>query len=239
MYSMNASVCGSHSPVMTRSVPVIFVVDCDASVRASMEMAALTEGWELVTCASAREFLSRWQVLVPCCLVLNMLLPDIGGLDLLRQVTADRPDMPVISVADQSDVLLAVRAMKAGAVEFFAKPFDERVVIEAMRAAVALSEAAQQRESERRALRERFESLSKREREVVSLVVKGMMNKQVGGILDISEITVKAHRGKAMQKMRAASLPDLVNMAAELGIGNRYAAQTIASEARPAPPAIA
>jgi FixJ family two-component response regulator len=224
MYLQASSAYVSESSATSHGTPVVFVVSGEMPVRRSLETAILTEGWQLESCAYAKEFLSRSRVLGPCCLVLNTVLPDINGLDFLRQMTADRSDLPVISIADQPDVPMAVMAMKAGAKDFFAEPFDDIVIIEAVRSAIALSQAARQRENKRRDLQERFESLSKREREVLSLVVKGMLNKQVGGTLDISEITVKAHRGRAMQKMRAASLADLVNMAAELGIGNSYTA---------------
>lgn len=221
MHLGHASIYSSKSVAPCRPSPVVFMADSGMPISRSLEAAILAEGWQPAVCASAKEFLSRSQVDAPCCLVLNMTLPDINGFDLLRQMGADRSDMPVIAVADQSDVLIAVGAMKAGARDFFIKPFDDGAMIEAIRSAIVLSQAAQQRQNRKRVLRERFELLSKREREVVTLVVKGLMNKQVGGELDISEITVKAHRGRAMQKMRATSLVDLVNMTAELDLTGR------------------
>jgi FixJ family two-component response regulator len=218
MYLADTSVYRSKSPPTRRSTPVVFVVDGDVSARASLESTFATEGWQPAAFACAEEFLCQNHDLGPCCLILNMALGNVDSLDLLRQMASDRGDMPIISISDQSDVLVAVRSMKAGAIEFLAKPFDDSVIVEAVRNAIGLSEKAQQKHAKMRVLRERFKSLSKREREVMSLIVKGMMNKQVGGALDISEITVKAHRGKVMQKMQAASFADLVNMAGELAM---------------------
>jgi FixJ family two-component response regulator len=195
--------------------PVVFVVDDDVSVRESLELLIRFAGWQPETFASAQEFLDRPRLTVPSCLVLDMSLPDLNGLDLQKRII-DRTDMPIIFITGHGDVPMTVRAMKAGAVEFLTKPFDDEVLLSAIRNAIERSESALGDEANMRVLRERYASLSPREREVMSLVVSGLLNKQVGGELGISEITVKAHRGRVMQKMKAASLADLVTMAARL-----------------------
>jgi FixJ family two-component response regulator len=195
--------------------PIVFVVDDDVSVREFLKRLIESAGWQLESFASAREFLSRPRALVPSCVVLDVGLPDINGLD-VQQRLADRNDMPIIFITGRTDVAMTVRAMKAGAAEFLTKPFRSDALLEAIRHAVERSRAALNREAEMQALRGRYASLSGREREVMALVVAGRLNKQVGGELGISEITVKAHRGKAMRKMNARSLPDLVNIAAKL-----------------------
>jgi FixJ family two-component response regulator len=195
--------------------PVVFVVDDDVSVRESLEPLIRYAGWQPETFASAQEFLDRPRLSVPSCLVLDVSLPDLNGLDLQKRIV-DRTDMPIIFITGHGDVPMTVRAMKAGAVEFLTKPFDDEVLLSAIRNAIERSESALGDEANMRVLRERYASLSPREREVMSLVVSGLLNKQVGGELGISEITVKAHRGKVMQKMKAGSLADLVTMAARL-----------------------
>jgi FixJ family two-component response regulator len=150
--------------------------------------------------------------------VLDVSLPDLNGLDLQTRIAADRADMPIIFITGHGDVLTSVRAMKAGAVEFLTKPFSDEELLGAIRDAIDRSEAALHHEAEINSLQDRYGSLSRREQQVMDLVVTGLMNKQVGGELGISEITVKAHRGRVMQKMKASSLADLVNMAARLGI---------------------
>ena len=197
--------------------PIVFVVDDDVSVREFLKRLIESAGWQPESFASAREFLSRPRALVPSCLVLDVGLPDINGLD-VQQRLAGRNDMPIIFITGHTDVAITVRAMKAGAVEFLIKPFRSDVLLEAIGHAVERSRAALGQEAEMQALRERYASLSSREREVMALVVLGLMNKQVGGELGISEITVKAHRGQVMRKMNADSLPDLVSMAARLGL---------------------
>lgn len=196
---------------------VVFVVDDDVSVRESLELLLGTAGCRPETFASAQEFLSRPRATVPCCLVLDLTLPGLNGLELQRQL-AERTEMPIIFITGHGDVPTSVQAMKAGAVEFLTKPFNDDVLLDAIRGALDRSRAALRLESEMRAVRSCYESLTPREREVMALVVSGLLNKQVGGELGISEITVKAHRGQVMRKMRAGSLPDLVTMAARLGL---------------------
>ena len=201
---------------MRRPRPIVFVVDDDISVRESLELLIGSAGWRPETCASAQEFLARPRALVPSCLVLDVSLPGLNGLDLQRRVAAERPDMPIIFITGHGDVPMTVRAMKAGAVEFLTKPFGDEVLLGAIRHAIERSRAALDREAELRGLQDCYASLTPRERQVMALVVAGRLNKQVGGELGISEITVKAHRGKVMRKMKANSLADLVKMAAQL-----------------------
>ena len=201
---------------MSDATPIVFVVDDDVSVRESLEALIRCEGWQPEIFASAQEFLSRPPVAVPSCLVLDVNLPDLSGLDLQKRVGADRTDMPIIFITGYGDVPMTVRAMKAGAVEFLTKPFDDDALLSAIRHAIDRSHTALRQAADIRALRDGYTSLSRREREVMALVVTGLMNKQVGFELGISEITVKAHRGQVMRKMRARSLPDLVNMNARL-----------------------
>ena len=203
---------------MSHAVPIVFVVDDDVSVRESLELLIRCEGWEPQTFASAQEFLARPQALVPSCLVLDISLPGLNGLDLQKQVAVERSEMPIIFITGYGDVPKTVQAMKAGAVEFLTKPFSDDVLLSAIRQAVERSETALSLAAQMRTLRDRYASLSGREREVMALVVAGLLNKQVGSDLGISEITVKAHRGRVMQKMKAGSLADLVNMAARLGL---------------------
>jgi FixJ family two-component response regulator len=201
---------------MPHATPVVFVVDDDVSVRESLELLIRTEGWRSETFVSAQEFLSRPRVLAPSCLILDVNLPDLNGLDLQQRVAADRIDMPIIFITGYGDVPMTVRAMKAGAVEFLTKPFGDEVLLTAIRQALERSHAALDQQAEIQALRQRHASLSRREREVMALVVTGLMNKQVAFELGISEITVKAHRGNVMRKMQAGSIADLVTMAARL-----------------------
>jgi FixJ family two-component response regulator len=202
---------------MPDATPIVFVVDDDVSVRESLELLIGTTGCQPETFASAQEFLSRPRATVPCCLVLDLTLPGLTGLELQEQL-AERMDMPIIFITGHGDVPMTVRAMKAGAVEFLTKPFKNDVLLGAIRGAIERSRTALRQESEMQGLRSRYASLTPREREVMILVVSGLLNKQVGGELGISEITVKAHRGQMMRKMKADSLPDLVTMAARLGL---------------------
>jgi FixJ family two-component response regulator len=202
---------------MSHATPIVFVVDDDISVRESLELLITSVGWKPETFASAEEFLRQPREVAPSCLILDVNLPDLNGLDLQQRVSADRGDMPIIFITGFGDVPTSVRAMKAGAAEFLTKPFGDEVLLSAIRSALERSQAALDHEAEMRTLRERYASLSRREREVMALVVSGLLNKQVGGELGISEITVKAHRGRVMDKMKAGSLPELVTMSARLG----------------------
>jgi FixJ family two-component response regulator len=202
---------------MSNVPSIVFVVDDDVSVRDSLELLIKSAGWQPETFASAHEFLSRPRANVPCCLVLDVTLPGLNGLELQHQL-AERTDMPIIFITGYGDVPMTVRAMKAGAIEFLTKPFKDEVLVEAIRGAIERSRDALRDEAELRMLRDCYASLTPREREVLALVVAGQLNKQVGGELGISEITVKAHRGQVMRKMKAVSLPDLVTMAARLGL---------------------
>jgi FixJ family two-component response regulator len=195
--------------------PIVFVVDDDISVREALEALIQLEGWQAETFASAEGFLSRPRVAVPSCLVLDVSLPDLNGLDLQKRL-ADRSDMPIIFITGYGDVPMTVQAMKAGAVEFLTKPFSDETLLSAIRQAIDQSRVALDQQQETKVLRDRYASLSRREQEVMALVVTGRLNKQVGFELAISEITVKAHRGRVMRKMEAGSLADLVNMAAKL-----------------------
>jgi FixJ family two-component response regulator len=198
---------------------LVFVVDDDVSVRESLELLIQSEGWHVETFASAHEFLDRPRALVPSCLILDVSLPGLNGLELQQRVAAERTDMPIIFITGHGDIQMTVQAMKAGAVEFLTKPFRDEVLLKAIGQALERSRIALGHQLERQELRDCYASLTSRERQVMALVVSGLLNKQVGGELGISEITVKAHRGKVMQKMKADSLAALINMAAKLSVG--------------------
>ena len=195
---------------------IVFVVDDDISVRESLEMLIRFAGWQPEIFASAREFLARPRTIAPSCLVLDVELPDLNGLDLQNRMAIDRKDMPIIFVTGCRDVPMTVQAMKAGAVEFLTKPFRADVLWSAIRDAIDRSRRTLEREARMQAVLNCYGSLSRREREVMARVVAGRLNKQVAAGLGISEITVKAHRGRVMRKMHADSLADLVNIAARL-----------------------
>jgi FixJ family two-component response regulator len=205
--------------VMPDRSAIVFVVDDDVSVRESLEMLIRHAGWRPETFVSAMDFLARPRPKVPSCLVLDVTLPGLNGLELQQQLS-ERTEMPIIFITGYGDVPMSVRAMKAGATEFLTKPFKDDVLLDAIRHAIDRSRDALREESELQVLRARYALLTPRERDVMALVCRGLLNKQVGGELGISEITVKAHRGQLMRKMEADSLPDLVKMAARLGVSS-------------------
>jgi FixJ family two-component response regulator len=201
---------------MSDITPIIYIVDDDISVRESLEALVASAGWrpELFVCAE--DFLAHPRKPAPGCIILDVSLPDLNGLELQKRIGASEAELPIIFITGFGDIPMTVQAMKAGAIEFLTKPFDTDALLAAVQAAIARSRADLAEDADLQILRKRLESLSRREREVMELVVRGRLNKQVGATLDISEITVKAHRGRMMRKMRARSLADLVNMAARL-----------------------
>jgi FixJ family two-component response regulator len=210
----------THVRERPKTEATVFVVDDDISVRESVEQLIRTEGWQPETFASAEQFLSFSPDTGPCCLVLDMMLPGLSGLELQRQL-AEQPTMPVIFLTGRGDVPTTVQAMKAGAVEFLTKPFRSQALLNAIRGALDRSEAALREKADTRQLRTCYASLTPRQREVMMLVISGLLNKQIAGELGISEITVKAHRGRLTRKMNADSVPDLVMMAVALGLSPR------------------
>jgi FixJ family two-component response regulator len=213
--------------MMHNSLPVVYVVDSDFSVRQSLQLLIRNAGWRSETFASASEFLAFPKANVPCCLILDFTLPDMNGLELQQRISAERSDMPVIFLTGDADIPTAVRAFKRGALEFLTKPSSSDILLNALQIAIRRSIAAQSRENELHALHGDYQLLTQRERQVMKLVVSGLLNKQVGLELGISEITVKAHRGSVMRKMRASSLPHLVNIASKLRVA-RYLATSAA-----------
>jgi len=195
---------------------IVFVIDDDVSVRESLELLIQSQGWQSETFASAQEFLDRPRALVPTCLLLDISLPGLNGLELQKRIRIDRREMPIIFITGCGDVPKTVQAMKAGAVEFLTKPFNEDVLLTAIQQGLERSRVTLLQEAEMQQLRNRYATLTPREREVMALVVSGLLNKQIGGELGISEITVKAHRGQVMQKMKANSIAELVKMAGRL-----------------------
>jgi FixJ family two-component response regulator len=217
-YTVEPSTIGRREVLgMPEAASIVFVVDDDVSVRESLELLIESAGWRPETFASAQEFLSRPSSTVPSCLVLDVTLPGLNGLE-LQQRLAERIDMPIIFITGYGDIPMSVRAMKAGAIEFLTKPLNDGMLLNAIRDALERSRASLRQASEMQVLRDCYASLTAREREVMALVVSGLLNKQVGGELGITEVTVKAHRGQVMRKMKADSLPDLVTMAARLGL---------------------
>jgi FixJ family two-component response regulator len=198
---------------------MVFVVDDDVSVRESLDALIRNAGWDAETFESAQEFLAHPRVLEPSCLILDVSLPDLNGLELQERVALDRQDMPIIFITGHGDIPMTVRAMRAGAVEFLTKPFGDDALLSAIASAIERSRVTLQQEAATHDLRARYATLSQREREVLALVVSGLLNKQIAGELRISQITVKAHRGSVMRKMQAGSLANLVKMAARLGAG--------------------
>jgi FixJ family two-component response regulator len=204
------------SSPMATAKPIVFIVDDDAWVRESLETLIRDEGWQPETFASAQEFLDRPRASALSCLVLDISLPGLNGLELQKRVAAERTDLPIIFVTGHGDIPMTVGAMKAGAVEFLTKPFNDEVLLTAIRQALERSRLALAQEAQIQQLRDRYTSLTARERDVMALVVSGLLNKQVAGELGITESTVKAHRGQVMQKMKANSVADLVKMTARL-----------------------
>ena len=218
MHSMPSHLTSPRPGPVPSITPTVFIVDDDVSVRESLENLVKWAGWRPETFASAQAFLECPRILAPSCLVLDVGLPDLNGLELQERLTTEGVQVPIIFITGYGDVPTTVKAMKAGAVEFLTKPIDDALLLAAISDAVARSSAELGQQAERALLQQRHASLTPREREVMALVVSGLLNKQVGGELGISEITVKGHRGRVMTKMKARSLPDLVNMAATLGL---------------------
>jgi len=217
MSSSDGAGSESRAPLISRDTPVVFVVDDDVSVRESLELLILSVGWQPETFASAEDFLARSRIDGPSCLILDVALPNLTGLDLQKRIV-DRTDMPIIFITGYGDVPTTVQAMKAGAVEFLTKPLGDDVLENAIRQAIERSRTSLAHEAELRALRECHASLTPREREIMGLVVSGLLNKQIAAELGISEITVKAHRGRVMRKMQVDSLADLVRVATALEV---------------------
>lgn len=218
MKSSHAAERQRKSPPVQPASPMVFVVDDDISVRESLELLIQKQGWQAKAFSSAQEFLDCPRALAPNCLVLDISLPGLNGLDLQKRVAVERTDTPIIFITGYGDVPKSVEAMKAGAVEFLTKPISYEALLGAIRQALERSRLALAREADLQVLRERYASLTAREREVMALIVSGLLNKQAGGELGIGESTVKAHRGQVMQKMKADSLADLVKMAEKLRI---------------------
>ena len=210
--------------VMADVTPIVFVVDDDVSVRESLQRMIRREGWQPRAFASVEEFFARPSAVVPNCLILDVSLAGLDGLSVQRRVSIERPETPIIFITGNGDVRTTVQAMKAGAFEFLTKPFRDDVMLNAVREALERSRVALGHEAEMSVLRDHYASLSPRERQVMALVVSGLLNKQVGGELGISEITVKAHRGNVMRKMKAGSFADLVSMALRLRVVRSLAA---------------
>lgn len=214
--------------------PVIFAVNADALTCEYLENLIRNAGWQAEVFGSAHEFLARSRSTDPCCLILDVDLPDLNGLDLQARMASERSDMPIIFLTGGSDIPTTVKAMKAGAVEFFTKPFRDDILLSAIREALERSRLALAHEAGKKELRKCYASLSRREQQVMALVSSGLLNKEVGWELGISELTVKAHRGRVMRKMAASSLAELVRMAARLGVARRLAVPAFHGDGVPA-----
>lgn len=224
MNSANTPGHGLGAPPLSSVIPIVFIVDDDVSVRESLELLVRNENWKPKTFASAQEFLNHPKTIAPSCLVLDLSLPGLSGLDLQKQLAVERINMPIIFITAYGDVPQSVQAMKAGALEFLTKPLDHNALLSAIRKALERSHLALAQDAEIQELRARYASLTSREQQVMALVVSGLLNKQAGGELGISEITVKAHRRQVMQKMKADSLASLVKLAAKLGVPRQNSA---------------
>jgi FixJ family two-component response regulator len=201
----------------SRAVPIVFLITDDITEQERLKSLVAREGWQFEAYESAQEFLGRPRPVVPSCLILARSLPHLNGLEEQKKIARERAEVSIIVISRYGDVATTVEAMKAGAVDFLVRPFGNEALFVAIRETFEQSRLALQRETETKDLRNRYTSLTPRERQVMTLVVSGLLNKQVGGELGISEITVKTHRGQVMRKMNANSLPDLVRMAAKLG----------------------
>ena len=221
--------CERCSCLMTNTSPIVFVVDDDISMRESLEALIQDGGWRVETFMSAEEFLNRPLEFVPRCLVLDISMPGLNGLELQKRLAVERPDMPIIFITGHGNVPMAVLAMKTGAVEFLTKPFSDESLLTAIRNAIERSKSLVGRNTELHALKSRYARLTSREREIFALVIAGLSNKQVGSELGICEPTVKAHRGCVMRKMKAGSLAELINMATRLRLNRLTAVRTPAN----------
>jgi FixJ family two-component response regulator len=201
---------------VTDADPIVFVVDDDAAVREAVKKLIASVGLRVETFGSTQEFLGRKRPEAPACLVLDVRLPDVSGLEFQHDLAVANIQIPIIFITGHADVPMTVRAMKAGAVEFLTKPFRGQELLDAIQEAIARDRAAWKARAEMSGLRARFDSLTPREKDVLALVVSGLLNKQIGAELGTSELTVKTHRGRVMQKMEADSLADLVRMAERL-----------------------
>jgi FixJ family two-component response regulator len=203
---------------MSAEKPVVFIVDDDRSMCEALQRLLGTVGLEAHTFGSAHEFMSTKRPDVPSCLVLDVRLPDLSGLDLQRRLLDMDPPMPIVIITAYADIPMTVQAVKAGAVEFLTKPFRDQELLDAVQEAIDRDRTLRRERAELTELRQTYESLTQREREVMTLVVTGLLNKQIGARLGTSEATVKAHRAQLMQKMRVGSLAQLVRVAGRLGL---------------------